>query len=92
MDLSYVESFSPGNGYLPARASQAGGSVRVSLDGTWKFRYGRRLSELTPGFEAADFDDAGFDDLAVPSMWQLAGLQEFARRAGLPVEPAFAEV
>jgi beta-galactosidase len=74
MDLSYVESFSPGDGYLPARASQAGGSVRVSLDGTWKFRYCAGLGELTAGFEAADFDDAGFDDLAVPSMWQLAGL------------------
>ncbi|HET9972820.1 MAG TPA: beta-galactosidase, partial [Streptosporangiaceae bacterium] len=74
MDLSYVESFSPGDGYLPARASQAGGSVRVSLDGIWKFRYCAGPGELTPGFEAADFDDAGFDDLAVPSMWQLAGL------------------
>ena len=75
MDLSYVESFVPGDGYLPARASQAGGMVRVSLDGIWKFRYGRRPSDLTPGFEAADFDDTGFDDLAVPSMWQLAGLR-----------------
>ncbi len=73
-DLSYVESFGPGHGYLPARASQAGGSVRVSLDGTWKFRYGRGLADLTPGFEAPDFDDAGFDELAVPSLWQLAGL------------------
>jgi beta-galactosidase len=74
IDVSYVESFSPGDGYLPARASQAGGSVRVSLDGTWKFRYGRGRGDLTPDFEAPDFDDAGFDDLAVPSMWQLAGL------------------
>jgi beta-galactosidase len=72
--LDYVESFSPGAGYLPARASQAGGRVRVSLDGTWKFRCVRGLGELTPGFEAPDFDDAGFDELAVPSMWQLAGL------------------
>jgi beta-galactosidase len=73
-DLSYVESFSAGHGYLPARASQAGGSVQVSLDGTWKFRYCPGRADLTPGFEAADFDDAHFDDLAVPSMWQLAGL------------------
>ncbi len=73
-DLSYVESFGPGHGYLPARASQAGGSVRVSLDGTWKFRYGRGRADLTPGFEAPDFDDAGFGELAVPSLWQLAGL------------------
>jgi beta-galactosidase len=74
-ELNYVESFSPGYGYLPARASQAGGSVRVSLDGTWKFRYCPGRADLTPGFEAADFDDAHFDDLAVPSMWQLAGLR-----------------
>jgi beta-galactosidase len=74
MDLSYVESFSPGDGYLSARASQAGGNVRISLDGTWKFRYGRGRRDLTPGFEAADFDDTGFDDLVVPSLWQLAGL------------------
>jgi beta-galactosidase len=73
-DTSYVESFSPGHGHLPARASQAGGSVRVSLDGTWRFRYCPGPADLTPGFEAPDFDDAGFDELAVPSMWQLAGL------------------
>ena len=73
-DLSYVESFGPGHGYLPARGHQAGGSVRVSLDGTWKFRYGRGRADLTPGFEAPDFDDAGFGELAVPSLWQLAGL------------------
>jgi beta-galactosidase len=78
-DLSYVESFGPGHGYLPARASQAGGSVRVSLDGTWKFRYCPGPPDLTAGFEAADFDDAHFDDLAVPSVWQLAGLPGPAR-------------
>ncbi len=73
-DPGYVESFDPGYGYAPARASQAGGGVRVSLDGTWKFRYCPGLAGLTPGFEAPDFDDSGFDELVVPSMWQLAGL------------------
>ena len=73
-DLSYVESFSPGDGYAPARAWGAQGSARLSLDGTWKFRYCQGPGDLTAGFEAADFDDAGFDDIAVPSLWQLAGL------------------
>src|SRR6516162_7458472 len=73
-DLSYVESFSPGHGYLPARASGARGSVQLSLDGTWKFRYCESLRDLTPGFEATDFDDSRFDDITVPSSWQLAGL------------------
>ena len=73
-DLSYVESFSPGHGYTPARASGARGSVQLSLNGTWKFRYCQGPGDLTAGFEAADFDDSQFDDIAVPSCWQLAGL------------------
>ena len=73
-DLSYVESFSPGHGYLPARASGARGSVQLSLNGTWKFRYCPDPGDLTAGFEATDFDDSRFDDMTVPSCWQLAGI------------------
>ena len=73
-DLGYVESFGPRRGFAPARASQARGSARLSLNGIWKFRYRERLRDLTPGFEAADYDDSGFDDIAVPSCWQLAGV------------------
>ena len=73
-DLGYVESFGPGRGFSPARASQAAGSNRLSLNGTWKFRYCESLRDLTPGFEATDFDDSRFGDIAVPSCWQLAGL------------------
>jgi beta-galactosidase len=73
-DLSYVESFSPGSGYVPARASAARGTRQLSLDGTWKFRFCPGLGDLTAGFEATDFDDAGFDDITVPSLWQLAGI------------------
>ena len=73
-DLSYVESFSPGHGYIAARASGARGSVQLSLNGTWKFRYCPDPGDLAAGFEAADFDDSRFDDIAVPSCWQLAGL------------------
>ncbi len=73
-ELRYVESLSPGNGYLPARASGANGSIRLSLDGIWRFRYCQGLGDLTAGFEATDFDDAHFDDITVPSSWQLAGV------------------
>ncbi len=73
-DVGYVESFSPGHGYLPARASQLSGRARVSLDGRWKFRFCPGRGDLTAGFEAPDFDDTGFDDIAVPSSWQLAGI------------------
>ncbi len=73
-DLGYVESFSPGHGYAPARASEANGSRQLSLDGIWKFRFCPGLRDLTAGFEATDFDDTRFDDIAVPSCWQLAGV------------------
>ena len=73
-DLSYIESFSPGHGHAPARASQATGIRQLSLNGRWKFRYCRGPGDLTPGFEATDFDDSRFDDIAVPSCWQLAGV------------------
>lgn len=73
-ELRYVESLSPGHGYAPARASGATGSTRLSLDGTWRFRYCQGLGELTAGFAAVDFDDAHFDDITVPSHWQLAGV------------------
>jgi beta-galactosidase len=73
-DLGYVESFGPGRGFAPARASQAMGSARLSLNGSWKFRYRESLRGLTPGFEATGYDDSGWDDIAVPSCWQLAGL------------------
>ena len=42
-DLGYVELFGPGRGFAPARASQAMGSARLSLNGTWKFRYRESL-------------------------------------------------
>ena len=82
-DLSYVESFSPGHGYAAPRASQVRGSAQLSLDGTWKFRYCEDPRDLTAGFEAADFDDARFDEIAVPSLWQLAGVPG-PPRYGLP--------
>ena len=50
-DLGYVESFGPGRGFAPARASQAMGSQRLSLNGTWKFRYRESLRDLSGGFE-----------------------------------------
>jgi beta-galactosidase len=73
-ELRYVESLSPGHGYAPARAWSASGSIQLSLDGIWRFRYCQGLANLTAGFEATDFDDGHFDDITVPSSWQLAGV------------------
>jgi beta-galactosidase len=73
-DFSYVESFSPGEGYSPARAWFASSGNELGLDGTWKFRCASSLADLSPGFEGLDFDDSHFDDITVPSSWQMAGI------------------
>jgi beta-galactosidase len=73
-DLGYIESLQPGRGCAPARTWQASGSARLCLDGTWKFRLCGSLDDLTAGFEAPGFDDSGFGDITVPSLWQLAGV------------------
>ncbi|KAI0475218.1 beta-galactosidase [Xylariaceae sp. FL0804] len=43
------------------------------LSGTWKFAHARNPFEAPSGFEDPAFDAAGWDDVAVPSMWQLGG-------------------
>ena len=80
-DFGYIESLSPGDGHSPARA-WFGGGIELALDGTWKFRYAPSLADLTPGFEEAGFDDSRFDDIAVPSSWQLAGIPGAPRYNG----------
>ncbi len=48
---------------------------RLSLDGAWRFSLATSPAQAPDGFEAADFDDSEWDELAVPSNWQLAGEQ-----------------
>lgn len=47
--------------------------LRRSLDGTWKFRWVPRPAERPLDFFETDFDVSGWDDLVVPSNWELAG-------------------
>ncbi len=50
----------------------ASGSTR-SLNGVWKFLYLEGPELSPPGFAAPEFDDRSWDDLCVPSHWQLHG-------------------
>jgi beta-galactosidase len=43
------------------------------LNGTWKFKWVRSPEERIAGFAAADLDDSDWDEIDVPSMWQLEG-------------------
>lgn len=43
------------------------------LSGTWRFHYAPSPAESVPGFEAADFDASGWDEIPVPAHIQLHG-------------------
>lgn len=44
-----------------------------SLNGVWKFKYHESVNQVQDGFYAQDHDAAGWDDLIVPSNWQMQG-------------------
>jgi beta-galactosidase len=71
--LSYYHDIAPSRGMLPARAAFDSDAPTLSLAGPWRFRLAPTIAELIDGFEDADFDDAGWDTLTVPSHWQLHG-------------------
>ncbi|GFJ89582.1 beta-galactosidase [Phytohabitans rumicis] len=58
---------------LAPRAAYRSDAPVVDLDGPWRFRLAPRVDQVTDGFERPDFDDGGWDTLAVPSHWQLHG-------------------
>ncbi len=44
-----------------------------SLNGSWKFFYTETVAESPDDFFVPDYDDSGWDSLAVPSCWQMHG-------------------
>ncbi|HEY5466060.1 MAG TPA: glycoside hydrolase family 2 TIM barrel-domain containing protein, partial [Clostridia bacterium] len=44
-----------------------------NLCGSWKFQYHDSVNTVEDGFQAGDFDASGWDDLPVPSNWQMHG-------------------
>ena len=46
---------------------------RLPLDGVWKFRFDPSPAAVPADFAAAGHDDSGWDNLSVPSCWQLHG-------------------
>lgn len=55
-----------------AALDRAASPYKLSLDGNWKFLY-HRGEGLPGGLEAPTLDDSGWDDIAVPGVWQLQG-------------------
>ncbi len=46
---------------------------RLSLDGVWRFHWAPAPAAAPSGFEADDYDVSGWDEIAVPGNWQMAG-------------------
>lgn len=58
----------------PENALQGGvGDFSLCLNGSWKFYWQQNLSDTRTDYYAADFDDSGWADMPVPSVWQLNG-------------------
>ena len=61
--------------YFPDEESLRAGKSPFfcSLDGIWKFSYGRNLSEAPKGFESLDYDCRDWGDIRVPAHIQMEG-------------------
>lgn len=58
----------------------------MSLDGQWKFNWVKDPSLRPVGFYKPSYDVSQWDDIAVPSNWNIAGLQsDGSQRYGRPI-------
>lgn len=48
-------------------------SYKFSLNGTWKFYWQTGSDNLPPSYYEPALNDSGWDDIEVPSLWQLKG-------------------
>ncbi len=62
----YVEGTLPDDGTF-------GSSLRMSLNGDWKFHYDENIQEAAGGFEKTGYDCTGWDTIHVPGHIQLQG-------------------
>ncbi|GAA1598880.1 glycoside hydrolase family 2 TIM barrel-domain containing protein [Kribbella hippodromi] len=68
-----MSAYEPSRGGLPPRAAYTSDAPVISLNGTWRFHWSDTVWGATPGFQEAGFDDTSWDELPVPSHWQLHG-------------------
>ena len=51
-------------------------SRRMSLDGTWKFHFAKTPSERPADFYKSSYNCSAWDDIEVPSNWNIVGLKK----------------
>lgn len=68
--------------YLPTETT----AYYKSLDGTWKFNWVGNPIERPVGFYALGYDVTSWDDIAVPSNWNIKGIQkDGSLKYGVPI-------
>ena len=73
MTARYHEDLGPGTGMCAPRAAFATDAAALDLDGRWRFRPAPAVDTFGDDFAGPVFDDREWDDLPVPSHWQLHG-------------------
>ena len=63
---------------LPYIGNEVPASWFQSLNGSWSFKWVRSPADRPVGFEAVDYDTDGWDQIDVPSNWEIKGY-------GLPI-------
>ncbi|MBR5018561.1 MAG: DUF4981 domain-containing protein, partial [Bacteroidales bacterium] len=58
----------------------------MSLDGAWRFCWAPDPDHRPAGFYAADFDDSAWDEIPVPSNWNIVGIgKDGSQKYGTPI-------
>ena len=61
-------------------------SRHISLDGKWKFNWAKDPSHRPADFYTPGFDASGWDEISVPSNWNIEGLQpDGSQKYGKPI-------
>lgn len=47
----------------------------LNLDGTWRFHWSPLPTGVPSGFQVSDYDDSSWDEIDVPSTWQVYGVR-----------------
>ena len=50
-------------------------SNQLDMNGSWRFHLAESPSQVPSEFQASNYDDSGWDEIPVPSNWQLLGDQ-----------------
>ena len=58
---------------LPMAASFHTGGLKMSLSGMWKFAWYETIDSRSLDFFKTDYEDAAWDEMPVPGMWELNG-------------------